>query len=103
MSDIQTIRNIGPKMEEHFRKAGFTSAEEIRAAGANESYRRIVAAGMRPHVMAFVALKSGLEGMRWSEVTAEEREALKAVHADILKSERPESEFEAFLDQIGFG
>ena len=45
MSAITTIPNLGPASEEAFRRAGLTTAEEIRALGPDEAYRRLLAQG----------------------------------------------------------
>ncbi len=88
-------------MEAHFQKAGFSSAEEIYETGLEESYRRIVEAGMRPHFMAFLAFAAGLEGRSWNGHSDEEKEELRLLHNQIVNEKSPKSELEAFMNKIG--
>ncbi len=42
-SPVSTIPNLGPATEAAFAKAGIHSAEELRALGPDEAYRRLLA------------------------------------------------------------
>jgi DNA transformation protein and related proteins len=52
MTAISSIRHLGPAMESAFMRVGITSAEELRAIGADAAYARLLAGGTRPHFIA---------------------------------------------------
>ncbi|MCB1360752.1 MAG: TfoX/Sxy family DNA transformation protein, partial [Rhodobacteraceae bacterium] len=50
---ISTIRNLGPATQEAFARAGISSAESLRALGADAAYARLLGAGERPHFIGY--------------------------------------------------
>ena len=102
---VSTIKNLGPASEEGFARAGITSAEQVRALGPDETYRRLLANGTRPHFIGYYALVMGLQGRLWNTVTPAEKAALR-LRFDALKSGRTQNdkgrlELEAALDKLG--
>ncbi|MDX5403165.1 MAG: TfoX/Sxy family protein [Rhodobacterales bacterium] len=73
---VSTIPNLGPASELAFARAGITSAEEIREMGADEAYRRLLAAGSRPHFIGYYVLVMGLQGRPWNDCKGDEKKAL---------------------------
>lgn len=104
MTPVSTIRNLGPATEAEFARAGIHSAEELRELGADAAYARLIAAGSRPHFIAYYALVLGLQGRPWNDATADEKTALRA-RFDAIKSAQkpssPDTEIEKILNQIG--
>lgn len=102
---VTAIRNIGPKSVAGFARAGLHTADEVRAIGAEEAYRRLIRAGTRPHFIGFYALVMGLQGRNWNDVTPEEkvelRAAFDALVAEAGKAGRDLSGIEAMLDRLG--
>ena len=49
MSDLTTIRNIGPAQEKALMGVGITSAAQLRELGADKAYTRLLKSGNRPH------------------------------------------------------
>lgn len=102
---VSTIRNLGPASEAAYARAGITSAEELRALGADEAYRRLLQSGARPHFIGYYVLVMGLQGRPWNDCKGPEKAALRA-RFDALKAEISDSEahrVETLLDQIGVG
>jgi hypothetical protein len=103
---ISSIRNLGPASEAAFARAGIRSAAELRAIGADEGYRRLLAAGERPHFVAYYVLVMGLQGRPWNDGRGEEKAALRA-RFEALKAEAAadpaarDAALEAILDEIG--
>ena len=102
---ISSIRNLGPAMETACAKIGITSAEELRALGADAAYGKLIANGMRPHFIGYYVLVMGLQGRPWNDCQGEEKKALRKVF-DALKAanapaKAPQSEFERILNEIG--
>ena len=61
-SPISSIRNLGPAYEESCVKIGINSAEELRELGADETYRRLLLAGTKPHFIGYYVLVMALQG-----------------------------------------
>lgn len=111
-SPVSSIPNLGPASAAAFARAGIRSAEEIRAIGADEAYRRLLRSGSRPHFIGYYVLVMGLQGRPWNDCRGAEKTALRA-RFDALKAEalapddkdRPGEEtvpaLEAILDRIG--
>ena len=100
---VSTIRNLGPATEAMFARAGITSAEQLREIGADEAYRRVLEAGVRPHFIGFYALVMGLQGRPWNDCQGVEKDVLRAkfdrLVAGTKKKDRPD--IEAILDNFG--
>lgn len=100
---VTSIRNIGPATAEAFRRAGIDSAEGLRALGAEAAYARLLAAGERPHFIAFYALAMGLQGRPWNDCRGSEKAALRA-RFDALVTARADpraADRAAALDALG--
>lgn len=74
---VSAIPNLGPASEAAFARAGITTAEELRALGADEGYRRLLASGSRPHFIGYYVLVMGLQGRPWNDCKGEEKKALR--------------------------
>ena len=102
-TSITTIPNIGPASEAAFARAGIHSAEDLRQIGADEAYRRLLAAGSTPHFIGYYVIVMGLQGRPWNDCQGDEKKALR-VRFDAIKAGSPKkgrSELEAALDLFG--
>lgn len=103
---VSSIPNLGPASEVAFARAGITTAEEIRALGADEAYRRLLLSGTPPHFIGYYVLVMGLQGRPWNDCRGEEKAALRAKF-DALKAglqgtkEKGRSDLEAALSFFG--
>lgn len=103
---ISSIPNLGPASEVAFARAGIHTAEEVRALGADEAYRRLLQAGSAPHFIGYYVLVMGLQGRHWNDCQGAEKAALR-VRFDAIKSSVPKtmnkgrSDLEAALDLFG--
>jgi DNA transformation protein and related proteins len=103
---VSSIKNLGPASEAAFAKAGVHTASQLRALGADEGYRRLLAAGIQPHFIGYYVLVMALQGRPWNDCKGDEKKALRARY-DALKAEyagshaKGRSDFEAALDAIG--
>ena len=103
MSALTTIKNIGPAFEKSLTAAGITTAEELRALGADAAYRRLLENGARPHFIGYYVLHMALQGRPWNDCKGEEKKTLRK-QFDKLKAQNfdeDRSELEQFLNQIG--
>lgn len=74
---VSSIPNLGPASEAAFARAEVTCAEELRALGPDEGYRRLLATGTRPHFIGYYVLVMGLQGRPWNDCKGEEKKALR--------------------------
>ncbi|MBL9059677.1 MAG: TfoX/Sxy family DNA transformation protein [Mangrovicoccus sp.] len=74
---VTAIRNLGPAMARSLAAAGIDDAETLRALGADAAYARLLAAGDRPHFIAYYAIVMGLQGRPWADCTASEKLGLR--------------------------
>lgn len=103
MSDLTTIRNIGPAFAESLQAAGITTADKLREIGADEAYSRLLQNGTKPHFIGYYVLHMALQGRPWNDCKGKEKEALRKSF-DKLKAQKfdsHKSNFEALLDEIG--
>lgn len=107
MSDpVSSIPNLGPASEAAFARAGIHSAQELRALGADEGYRRLLLSGSQPHFIGYYVLVMGLQGRPWNDCQGEEKKALRvkfdAIKASIAGTkEKGRSDLEAALSFFG--
>ena len=100
---VSSIKNLGPATEAAFAKAGIHSAEELRALGPDESYRRLIQSGTQAHFIGYYVLVMGLQGRPWNDCQGDEKKALRA-RFDAIKAtttQKGRSELEAALDFFG--
>ncbi len=103
MSALTTIPNIGPATEAMLAKVGITSAEQLRAMGADAAYVRLMENGTRPHFIGYYVLHMALQGRPWNDCKGDEKKSLRA-QFDALKStgyDTRKSELESFMNQFG--
>lgn len=103
---VSSIPNLGPASEAAFARAGIHSAEEIRALGADEAYRRLLLSGTPPHFIGYYVLVMGLQGRPWNDCKGKEKDDLRlrfdAIKASILGTkEKGRSDLEAALQFFG--
>jgi len=106
MSDpVSSIRNLGPASDKGFARAGIHSAQDLRALGPDEGYRRLLAAGSKAHFIGYYAMVMGLQGRPWNDCQTREKIELRArfdaIKASLSGHEKGRSELEAALDAIG--
>ncbi|WP_283647065.1 TfoX/Sxy family DNA transformation protein [Marinovum algicola] len=105
MSDpVSSIRNLGPAMEAACARAGITSADALRALGADVAYGKLIASGMRPHFIGYYVLVMGLQGRPWNDCQGAEKQALRQRFDALKAAHRPArapSGIERILDEIG--
>ena len=105
---VSAIRNLGPKSDAQFARAGMTTAEEVEALGADAAYAQLLAHGTQPHFIGYYALVMGLQGRPWNNATPEEKVALRARFDEIKAAAKstPEATLSALdraLSEIGVG
>tara|TARA_R110002051_G_scaffold61624_2_gene112868 strand:+ start:1681 stop:2025 length:345 start_codon:yes stop_codon:yes gene_type:complete len=103
MSDLTSIRNIGPAQEKALIAVGITTVAQLHAMGADAAYTKLLQSGVRPHFIMYYVLHMALQGRPWNDCKGAEKQALRA-NFDRIKDETIDverSELETFLDRIG--
>jgi len=105
-SPVSSIPNLGPASEAAFARAGIASAEEVRALGPDEAYRRLLLSGTPPHFIGYYVLVMGLQGRPWNDCQGDEKKALRlrfdAIKAAVARTDTgARAEFEAALSFFG--
>jgi DNA transformation protein len=100
---VSSIRNLGPATEAAFARAGITSAEELRALGADAAYQRLLETGTQPHFIGYYVIVMGLQGRPWNDCQGAEKAALRkrfdALKAGVRTSHS--TALDSALDAIG--
>ncbi|MEM8691792.1 MAG: TfoX/Sxy family DNA transformation protein [Pseudomonadota bacterium] len=100
---VSSIRNLGPAMDAACAKAGIHSADTLRKLGPDETYRRLLRSGMKPHFIGYYVLVMGLQGRPWNDCKDKEKADLRK-RFDAIKAEAFDSNlsaFEAAMNEIG--
>jgi DNA transformation protein and related proteins len=105
-NSVSSIPNLGPASEAAFARAGITTAEELRALGPDEGYRRLLETGSRPHFIGYYVLVMGLQGRPWNDCKGDEKKALRkrfdTICAGFNRSEaKLHADLEATLSLLG--
>ena len=100
---VSSIRNLGPRSEEEFARAGIHTAEEVHALGPDEAYRRLLAAGTRPHFIGYYAMVMGMQGRPWNDLDAKEKASLRQRFDALVAETKVQGSFERELDALGVG
>ena len=101
---VSSIRNLGPKSDEAFARAGIHSADELRTLGPDAAYARLLATGTRPHFIGYYAMVMGLMGRPWNDCRGTEKNALRARFDAICAKAAPrhdDATIERILNEIG--
>jgi len=103
MADLQSIKNIGPAFAEALTAAGITTAEDLRALGADAAYTKLLQNGSKPHFISYYVLHMSLQGRPWNDCKGEEKKTLRRQFDKIkaVSFDEGRSELEQFLDRIG--
>ena len=88
-SDLQSLKNIGLKMEAHLRVIGISSVEEFLDIGSSEIAKRLFLSGeVKPHPMYYYALVAAEQGRDVFSFDRAEKAELKEVYSDIIAFSR---------------
>ena len=105
---VSSIRNLGPASDAAYARVGITTAEQLRALGADAAYLMYLQSGGQAHFIGFYALVMGLQGRPWNDCRGKEKDDLR-LRFDTLKvnalaapsKDKGRLDLEAALDVIG--
>jgi len=73
---LADLPNLGPKSQAMLERAGISSCEQLRAAGAVAAYARVKRSGESVSLNLLWALEGALSGVPWQQVAREHRTSL---------------------------
>ena len=80
MGQLQSLPNIGEKLEHQLHQAGIDTIEELKRVGSHEAWLRILAFDPSACIMRLSALEGAIQGIRWHDLDPETKAALKAFY-----------------------
>lgn len=85
------------------KSVGITTAEDLRALGADAAYIKMLEGGSKPHFIGYYVLHMALQGRPWNDCKGDEKKALRKQFDQIKAGSFDEarSELEQFLNKIG--
>ncbi len=80
MEELQSLPNIGRKLEHQLHEAGIGTVEELKRVGSREAWLRILAFDPSACLMRLSALEGAIRGVRWHSLDPEVKAELKAFY-----------------------
>ncbi len=78
MSDIEKLRNIGPKSARMLKEVGIAEIGDLRKAGCVNTFQRLRFLYPDQVSLNFLwAMHAGLQGRDWRDLSQEEKDSLK--------------------------
>lgn len=103
MSDLTSIRNIGPAQQKALTAVGITTAAQLYELGADAAYTKLLQSGTKPHFIMYYVLHMALQGRPWNDCKGAEKQQLRE-RFDAIKStafDADRSALEDILNRIG--
>jgi hypothetical protein len=83
---LSTVKNFGPVTLAEFHAMGFDTLEQLEALGFEEVCRRWVQRfPQRLNANAFLGVVTALEGVVWTQASASQRAAARALVAEMRR------------------
>jgi DNA transformation protein len=73
---LEDTVNIGPALAHDLRAIGIDDVAALREVGAAEAWIQLNCAGTRDCLHSLLALEGALRGVRWMEISPEDRDAV---------------------------
>ena len=82
MGELQSLPNIGAKLEKQLEDTGIATAQALRTAGSRQAWLGIQAIDPSACYMRLCALEGALRGTRWHDLPAEVKQELRAFYQE---------------------
>lgn len=86
MSDVTSLRNLGPASARMLKAAGITSSARLRGMGAVAAFVAVRRSGAKPSLNLLWAIEGALTDRDWKTVSREDRTALLLALDDATRS-----------------
>ena len=81
---LEDTVNIGPALAHDLRAIGITDLDALREAGAPAAWIQLTCTGSRDCLHSLLALEGALRGVRWMEISPEDRDAVAQAAREAL-------------------
>ena len=82
-NNLSQIKNFGPRMVQIFEQIGVHSKKELIELSYREIRDKLIASGIKPHLLIFYSIEMGLQDRSWMDITPGEKAEIKG----LLKTE----------------
>jgi hypothetical protein len=84
MNDLNEIKNFGPYMVKIMNLIGICSRKDLLESDYRTIKKKLVQAGVTPHLNIFYSIEMGLQGKNWNEITLNEKNEIKKILEDLI-------------------
>lgn len=81
---IESLPGLGPLSAEWLRGVGISTTDQLRDTGPVVAYLRVEQSGVKPSLNLLWALYGALHDKPWTDVSADEKAALKRELKELL-------------------
>lgn len=83
MNGLEEIKNFGPYMVKIMKLIGIHSREDLMTSDYKTIKKKLIEAGVTPHLNIFYSIEMGLQGKGWNEITTDEKNDIKNILEDV--------------------
>ena len=84
MNDLDEIKNFGPYMVKIMNLIGIHSRKDLMDSDYKTIKKKLINAGVKPHLNIFYSIEMGLQGKSWNEITSNEKNEIKRILEDMI-------------------
>ena len=82
MNDLDTIKNFGTYMVKIMSLIGIHSREDLMTSDYKTIKKKLIEAGVTPHLNIFYSIEMGLQGKSWQEISPIQKQEIRNALAD---------------------
>ncbi len=75
--EIAEIKNIGPYSVKLLNSINIFSVEDLQNTSYLKIWNDLTEIGVKPHLLLFYSIEMGIQGRKWSDITASEKQEIK--------------------------
>lgn len=75
--EISAIKNIGPYSVKLLNSINIFSIEDLQNTSYLKIWNDLTEIGVKPHLLLFYSIEMGIQGRKWSDITASEKQEIK--------------------------
>jgi hypothetical protein len=82
MNDLDTIKNFGAYMVKIMNLIGIHSREDLMTSDYKTIKKKLIEAGVTPHLNIFYSIEMGLQGKSWQDISHIQKQEIRNALAD---------------------
>lgn len=75
--EIAEIKNIGPYSVKLLNSINIFSVEDLQNTSYLKIWNDLTEIGVKPHLLLFYSIEMGIQGRKWIDITASEKQEIK--------------------------